>query len=308
MTEARADLILADGVSTVYSFGSGFVVPGAETVYVSGLQIDTADYVIDHNTNSVVFWHRPEKWALLRVTYRCVRFPGQPEAYRLRRLPSALRSQPDSESSAVVAVEPESRTADSSGLALSGSKTLGVSLGSGDAGLDQATRVAITGRVEDVEVEAELSDQSSPIPPEGTTRDIEELDKLLVSLRAKRWRGSFGDVGLRLPAGGFGAIARDAVGATVVWGEAQGETGLGPVVQGGYASPKGLFGRVELAGVDGSQGPYVLAPDGRAAQVVPGSEEVHLNGDRMTRGWDADYTIDYSTGELVFTNRRLIDR
>jgi hypothetical protein len=69
-----------------------------------------------------------------------------------------------------------------------------------------------------------------------------------------------------------------------------------------------LFGRVELAGIDGSQGPYVLAPDGRAAQIVPGSEEVYLNGGRMVRGWDADYTIDYSTGELLFTNRRVIDR
>jgi len=64
---------------------------------------------------------------------------------------------------------------------------------------------------------------------------------------------------------------------------------------------------LELAGIDGSQGPYVLAPDGRSAQVVPGSEEVYLNGSRMVRGWDADYTIDYSTGELLFTNRRLID-
>jgi hypothetical protein len=65
---------------------------------------------------------------------------------------------------------------------------------------------------------------------------------------------------------------------------------------------------VELAGIDGSQGPYVLAPDGRAAQIVPGSEEVYLDGRRMVRGWDADYTIDYSTGELLFTNRRVIDR
>lgn len=89
---------------------------------------------------------------------------------------------------------------------------------------------------------------------------------------------------------------------------AVGGQGSGIGVYGGYASPKGSFGRVELAGVDGSQGPYVLAPDARAAQIVPGSEEVYLNGSRMVRGWDADYTIDYSTGELLFTNRRVIDR
>ena len=69
-----------------------------------------------------------------------------------------------------------------------------------------------------------------------------------------------------------------------------------------------MFGRVELAGLDGSQGPYVLAPDGRAAQIVPGSEEVYLDGRRMVRGWDADYTIDYATGELLFTNHHVIDQ
>jgi hypothetical protein len=222
-----------------------------------------------------------------------------------------------SESAVVRVTDTTSRAADTTGLDLSGSKTLGVSFGGENAGIDQATRVAITGSVEGIAVEAELSDQSSPIPAEGTTRDIEELDKLLISLRGRQWRGSFGDVDLLVPAGSFGAIERKAIGATAEWGKGRGtrDEGLGTMnlrpevgVYGGYASPKGLFGRVELDGIDGSQGPYVLAPDGRAAQIVPGSEEVYLNGSRMVRGWDADYTIDYSTGELLFTNRRVIDR
>jgi len=278
-------------------------VSGSDTVYVSGERLDPAEYTLDYNTASVIFWRRPEKWAPIRVTYRCVRFPGQPKEYRLHELPVSSDQAPVPESFAVRVDEPSSRASDSTGLDLSGNKTLGVSFGGGDAGIDQATRVAITGSVEGVAVEAELSDQSSPIPAEGTTRDIEELDKLLISLRGEQWRGSFGDVELRVPVGGFGAIERKAVGAT-----AGGTPVSGLELNGGYASPKGLFGRVELVGIDGSQGPYVLAPDGRAAQIVPGSEEVYLNGRRMVRGWDADYTIDYSSGELLFTNRRVIDR
>jgi len=311
-------LIVSDGISTVYPVEHGFLIPGTDTVYVSGNRLDPADYTLDYNTGYVIFWRRPERWVPIRVTYRCVTFPGQQKEYRLRHLPVSSDQFPVTESSAVLAVEPSSRAADSTGLDLSGGKTLGVSFGGGDAGIDQATRVAITGSVEGIAVDAELSDQSSPIPAEGTTRDIEELDKLLINLRGEQWRGSFGDVDLRVPVGGFGAIERSAVGATAGWGagrqgtmnDERGTMNEGPGVglYGGYASPKGLFGRVELAGIDGSQGPYVLAPDGRAAQVVPGSEEVYLNGSRMVRGWDADYTIDYSTGEVLFTNRRVIDQ
>ncbi len=322
-------LIVSDGISTVYPVEHGFLIPGTDTVYVSGERLDAADYTFDYSTGYVIFWRRPERWVPIRVAYRCVEFPGQPKEYRLRQFPGTSDQLPVSESAAAPVEQPSARAADSTGLDLSGNKTLGVSFGGEGGGIDQATRVAITGSVEGVAVDAELSDQSSPIPAEGTTRDIEELDKLLISLHGEQWRGSFGDVDLRVPVGGFGAIERSAVGAT-----ASGEVGLGTRgqgtrneergtmsegpgvrgqgsgigVYGGYASPKGLFGRVELAGVDGSQGPYVLAPDGRAAQIVPGSEEVYLDGRRMVRGWDADYTIDYSSGELLFTNHHVIDQ
>ena len=311
-------LIVSDGISTAYPVEHGFLVPGTDTVYVSGVRLDSTDYFLDYNSGSVIFWRRPEKWAPIRVAYRCVRLHGMPREYRLRELPVTSVQVPVSESAAVPIAKPAVTAPDATGLDLSGSKTLGVSFGGGDAGIDQATRVAITGSVEGIEVDAELSDQSSPIPAEGTTRDIEELDKLLISLRGKRWQGSFGDVVLQVPAGSFGTLSRQAVGATASWGEGRPRTmndergtmndGPGFGVYGGYASPKGQFGRVELSGIDGSQGPYVLAPDGREAQIVAGSEEVYLDGHRMVRGWDADYTIDYSTGEVLFTNRRVIDR
>jgi len=343
-------LIVSDGISFVYPLevvpdssapDGQFLVLGTDAVYVSGARLDSTDYKFDYGTGSIVFWRKPEKWVPIRVVYRCVRLPGMPQEYRLHRPPVAGRESSVLQPTAGRVADTASPTVGPTALDLSGSKTLGVSVGGANAGIDQATRVAITGSFEGIAVEAELSDQSSPIPAEGTTRDIEELDKLLISLRGRQWHGSFGDVNLLVPVGGFGTIERKAIGASAGWGEVQAGTriqgvtdsrGLGsgsplsltgtaaasPAIPdpstpsfgvfGGYATPKGLFGRVEMAGVDGSQGPYVLAPDGRAALIVPGSEQVYLNGRRMVRGWDADYTIDYSTGELLFTNRRVIDR
>jgi len=188
-------------------------------------------------------------------------------------------------------------------LILSGSKSLGVSVGGPEgSGINQSTRLTLAGTLEGVNIDAELSDQSSPIPPEGTTRDIEELDRIVIEVSGERWQGSFGDVEFRVPAEGFGTLRRRAIGG-------QAAAGFGPAeVSAGYARPKGAFARLTFEGADGIQGTYVLAADRHSAQIVPGSEEVYLDGIPMTRGWDQDYTIDYSTGELVFTNRRIITR
>jgi len=40
--------------------------------------------------------------------------------------------------------------------------------------------------------------------------------------------------------------------------------------------------------------------------VIAGSERVYLNGELMTRGDVNDYIIDYSSGEVTFSSRRLI--
>ena len=97
-------LLVSDGISTVYSVrpgtGGQFLVPGTDTVYVSGVRLDSTDYVFDYSTGSVVFWHRPEKWAPIRVVYRCVSFPGMPSEYRLHELPGAGGQAPAAESAA----------------------------------------------------------------------------------------------------------------------------------------------------------------------------------------------------------------
>ena len=65
---------------------------------------------------------------------------------------------------------------------------------------------------------------------------------------------------------------------------------------------------VEFKGVDGKQGPYKLTSGdgGRDIVILAGSERVWLNGLRMVRGENNDYTVDYDIGELTFMPRHLI--
>ncbi len=291
-------VFVADGWSTVFTTPNEIIVIGTDTVQVGERVLDHSEYVFDHTHCRVWLLAKPRAGTVVTVKCRCLRFT-QPTRDQARAvIQTQLAAAADSSVVAVIDTAlPEQ------GLGIFGSKTIGVSFGGPEGGgIDQATRVTVSGEAEGIRVEAEISDQSSPIPVEGTTRDIEELDRLLISLKARSWQGSFGDVDILVPAGPFGRIERRTKGALV-----SGQAGDARVTV-GYAAPRGQFGRVKLSGVDGSQGPYLLAPDGRSATLVPGSETVYLNGRRMVRGWDADYTIDYSTGELVFTDRNIIDR
>ncbi len=296
--ERAQTLLMTDGSSGVYRLEHNLLVVGTDSVFIDGQALDRSGYVLDYETGTVVFLQRIPAWTLVQVVYRCIRFSGQPAGYRLHELQPAGAVLPETAAAALREPAWEGRGA----LDVSGMKSLGFSVGGIEgSGINQATQLSVFGEIEGIDIKAELSDQSTPIPPEGTTRELEELDKIVINLRSSNWEGSFGDVELGLPAPGFGTIRRRAVGGLL-------QAGVGGVdMELGYARPKGDFARVAFTGQDGIQGPYVLAPDGRSAQLVPGSEEVYLDGVRLTRGWDADYTVDYSTGELVFTNRNLID-
>ncbi|MEO0076211.1 MAG: hypothetical protein ABIK19_00880, partial [candidate division WOR-3 bacterium] len=60
-------------------------------------------------------------------------------------------------------------------------------------------------------------------------------------------------------------------------------------------------------GKDNNQGPYYLTRNLNNIAIVPGSENVYINGKRLVRGSDEDYIIDYSQGTITFTNRQIIN-
>ena len=289
-------LLVAVPGSGEYRLDHGLLVAGSESVEVDGLPLPDSEYRVDYRRGLVWFRRPLPAWSAVRVGYRCIRFSG---AGGTRRLMAAAAPLPGES----VLPPAELRdagpgTAPDGDLDVGGSKSVGFAVGGTEGtGINQATRLNVTGSIGGVGVAAELSDQSSPIPAEGTTRDIEELDRIVIELAGSGWRGGFGDVDLDVPMRGFGDVRRRALGALVALDRGPGR------LRAGYARPRGQFARVLLSGIEGIQGPYVLAVDGRSAQVVPGSEEVYLDGRRLTRGWDSDYTIDYATGELLLTNR-----
>lgn len=193
----------------------------------------------------------------------------------------------------------------SSNLQRSGSLTRGITVGTNqDMTLQSGLRFELSGFItDDVEVLATLTDQSTPIQPDGTTQNLRELDKVYMRLNSPYGSLELGDIDVMLRSSEFAQIERRLQGIGV-------ETA--PTPYGTFSSSasvvRGRFRVQQFAGRNGLQGPYRLnGADGEQFIIVlAGTERVYLNGVRMTRGEDNDYIIDYSLGEIFFTSNRMI--
>ncbi|MBE2185619.1 MAG: hypothetical protein IAE99_02460 [Rhodothermales bacterium] len=200
-------------------------------------------------------------------------------------------------------------------LRRSGSITRGVLAGTNrDVTLESGLKLSLDGEIAPgVHVEASLNDANTPILVEGTTQRLSEFDRLYLTVTTKGTRTRLGDVDLSLAGGELVRLTRRVQGAAFDLNVGRllgGAVRSGRVTLAG-AAPRGQFRLQEITPLDGVQGPYRL--DGAAGEpfilIVPGSEVVYLDGQRLVRGRDdGDYWIEYATGELFLTPRRLLRR
>ncbi len=193
-------------------------------------------------------------------------------------------------------------------LQKSGSIVRGFTVGSNrDFSLNSGLRLQLAGKIaSDIEVVAALTDENTPIQPEGTTQTLQEFDKVFVELRSTDATATLGDFDLELSGTEFARLNRKLQGAKATasyrLGFAEG------TATASAATTRGKFNTNQFQGLEAVQGPYRLTGRNNERQiiVIAGTERVYVNGELQTRGETNDYTIDYSTGEVTFTPRRLI--
>ncbi len=199
-------------------------------------------------------------------------------------------------------------------LEVGGSKTFSVEFGSSrDAKLEQSLDLSLRGRLaEKVQVRAVLTDRATPLQPEGTSAELADLDQVLIEVDAPIASLRLGDVRTEQQGFAFTSHQREMEGMTVRAGRQE-----GPRAGGAFGRGLGRHMHLEFFGQEDKQGPYrLLAEDpalastgrlpGEDAVIVAGSERVWLGGERLDRGEQSDYTIDYDSGELWFMPRRSI--
>jgi len=189
-------------------------------------------------------------------------------------------------------------------LAVTGNKTIAVEFGSQqDAALRQSLDLSVSGAVAPgLTLNGVLTDRDTPLSAQGASQDLQSIDRVLVELKSERVSAAFGDVPVTLGRGEFARLERRVQGVRAAWREP------GFSLEAAVASAQGEYHRLTLRGTEGLQGPYLLTDrDGAlGVTVVAGSEQVTLDGERLTRGEAADYAIDYERARLTFSNRRQI--
>ncbi|MDQ1327357.1 MAG: hypothetical protein QG641_637, partial [Candidatus Poribacteria bacterium] len=185
-------------------------------------------------------------------------------------------------------------------LTFSGTKSLSMSMESlKGLSINQPTRLNINGKIaNNINVSALLSDEDLPLQPEGTTEQLEDLDKILIKIEGKNLSAMLGDYETSFGDTEFVLSPKMLEGA-----QAQGNFDIGGFTLIGAVS-KGLSSTITLQGVEG-QSEYRISVNGKYIIMVAGSEQVWLNGEKMRR--EKDYVIrDYGDPIVEFTNKHLL--
>ena len=201
---------------------------------------------------------------------------------------------------------------DGTSLYATGSIARGVTIGTNqDFVLNSAMNLQISGFLaKDLEIKANITDKNIPIQPEGNTRVIQDFDRIFIQLNYRnQWILNGGDIDITKPAGYFLVANRRVLGMEGIannYFKKDSVYRLQNRAGGGVA--KGKFVRHKLQVVNGLQGPYKLtASEGQLNLVIlSGSERVYMDNKLLTRGLDADYVMNYNTGEITFTARVLV--
>ncbi len=229
--------------------------------------------------------------------------------------PAGVRAWPNADEKERAALRPvvQSRVPD---LRRSGSVTRGVVAGSGrDASIESALRFEMEGELTPgLRIMASLTDEDTPVLPQGTTRRLDQFDRVFIRLSMDRGELQLGDVDVMHRSGTYGLVRRSLQGAFLEVGsrvERSSSSGTAPwQTRVAGATSRGVFRSQQIQALDGVQGPYRLegTTGERFILVLPGSERVFLDGQLLTRGAQEDYTIDYTTAEVSFTSRHIIGR
>lgn len=200
------------------------------------------------------------------------------------------------------------------GIQSSGSISRGIAMGNRqDLSVRSEMNLQLSGALaDDIHITAVISDQDIPFQPDGTTRQLNEFDRVFIQIESAGSQLIAGDFELQQAESHFLRLSRRAQGAKGVYNAT---THVGSVMPGAQltisaagAVSKGNFARNQLQAIEGNQGPYRLmgANNENFIMVLSGTERVFIDGQLLTRGSDQDYVIDYNMAEITFTSRILI--
>jgi len=196
------------------------------------------------------------------------------------------------------------------GLNVNGNIARGLGFGNNqDVVLNSNLNLQINGKLgKGVSILAAISDENNPIQPQGNTQQIQDFDKVFISIQKDSNTITVGDFLMKAnPNNYFMKYYKKSRGVQF---DVNTKGNLKYNFHADAAVSRGRFVRNEIQGQEGNQGPYRLQGSNGELNiiVISGTEVVYIDGEKLDRGQQNDYVIDYNTGEVVFMPRRLISK
>ena len=250
--ETNVDTLLIN-YENLYKVSGLTVIPTSETIYLNKKILNKNEYSFSYSkgTFSLTDSLSYSNYDTLIVIYKSFRLALNKE-YKKRTLVRKIdNTKTDSVSYLVKESSPlTEESIFGRNIERSGTIVRGFTFGTTkDFSLNSGLRLQLSGRLsDDIEVVAALTDENTPIQPEGNTARLEELDKVFIQLKHPNAKGTFGDYFVKRRTGEFGVIDRKLQGLK---GEFNYKSSAGFV---SFASSKGKFNTNTFNGQDGVQG------------------------------------------------------
>ena len=170
--------------------------------------------------------------------------------------------------------------------------------------LNGGLKLNIQGKIlDDMIINAVLSDQNIPIQPQGNTKNLNEFDKLFIEIITPNSILKAGDVEFKNSNSNYQNYFKRLEGISFSSNFSNFK------INATTGTARGKFNSINFNGIDQNQGPYPLyALDGsRKILITPDSESIWINGLKKIRGESNDYLIDYNNAEIIFTPKNIID-
>ena len=198
---------------------------------------------------------------------------------------------------------------DRQGLLMSGNIARGISAGNNqNVVVNSNLNLQLSGKVGDMDVVAVISDENNPIQPEGNTQTIQDFDKVFIQLSKNNNSIVVGDFQMQRPTDSYfmnyNKKSRGAQFSVAIPVNKNMTLKAG----GEAAISRGRFSRNIINCIEGNQGPYRLTGSNGETYIIiiSGTEAVYIDGEKMSRGEQNDYVIDYNSGEITFMPKRII--
>jgi hypothetical protein len=299
-----------DSSDTTLQLPDKFIIPSSEKLHLKRFRLlNNIHYTINYREGKIELLRFLPATDSLRIIYRKYPFPLLDDYYHRELqayVPPDTAEQQETEITAQ-AVKPkflEELDSYQTNLQKSGSIVRGIEIGNNqDLTLNSGLNLQLSGKITpDVELVAALTDESTPIQPEGNTQTLQEVDKVFVKISSPYLGGTLGDFNLTYGQSLFGNLQRKLQGITVEnWFKSTTQ-------QLTYGTSRGIFHSNRFLGQEGNQGPYLLTGKNgeREIVVLAGTERVYADGVLQVRGENDDYIIDYGLAQITFTSNKLI--